>query len=141
MVCRRCPQSRGLQRRPRFLDFGLPRSPHCAVAAYVVSATLDRADWVNSTILRGPIPDEVCALKNQPGKDIVVTGSVTLVHSLLSAGVVDFVRLFVYPVVQGHGRRLFPDGLAADAQLLETKSFESGVVLMSYRLPSTANAG
>ncbi|NMN95401.1 dihydrofolate reductase [Nocardiaceae bacterium YC2-7] len=105
------------------------------VDKYVVSTTLDRADWVNTTIVDGPVVAELGALKERSGKDIVITGSVTLVHSLLPTGLVDVVRLFVFPVVQGHGRRLFPDDVALDAELMETKSFESGVVLLSYRLP------
>ena len=50
-------------------------------------------------------------MKEQPGRDIVVTGSITLCHALIGAGLVDEYRLFVYPFVQGRGRRLFPDGL------------------------------
>jgi dihydrofolate reductase len=65
----------------------------------------------NSTILSGNPADEVRALKEQPGLDIVVTGSITLCHTLIEAGLVDEYRLLVYPVVQGRGRRLFPDGL------------------------------
>jgi dihydrofolate reductase len=49
-------------------------------------------------------------VKEQQGRDIVVTGSITLCHTLINAGLVDEYRLFVYPVVQGRGRRLFPDG-------------------------------
>jgi hypothetical protein len=65
---------------------------------------------------------QVGALKEQPGYDIVVTGSITLCHALIAAGLIDEYRLF--PVVQGRGRRLFPDGFALPAlTLLETKAF------------------
>jgi dihydrofolate reductase len=67
-------------------------------------------------------------LKEQQGLDIVVTGSITLCHTLINAGLVDEYRLFVYPVVQGRGRRLFPDGFELPRLgLLETRSFRNGV--------------
>lgn len=105
------------------------------VDKYVVSTTLERVDWVNSRIIGGSVVPALGSLKDRPGKDIVITGSVTLVHSLLETGIVDVLRLFVFPVVQGHGRRLFPDDLPLGVELVETKSFKSGVVLLTYRLP------
>ena len=63
----------------------------------------------------------------------MLTGSITLGHALLDAGLVDEVRLFTYPVVQGRGRRLFPDGYQLDRlRLLDTRSFASGIVLTTY---------
>jgi dihydrofolate reductase len=103
------------------------------VDKYVVSAGLNRADWANTTILRGPIEPELAALKQAAGRDIVVTGSAGLVRSLLPSGLVDLYRLFIYPVVQGHGRRLFPDGFAQKLRLADAQTFESGVVLLEYR--------
>ncbi len=91
------------------------------------------ADWQNTTILSGPLADEIAALKRQPGKEIVVTGSVTLVQSLGREGLIDAYRLFVYPVVLGHGRRLFPDGIDSKLRLVDTRTFRSGIVLLSYR--------
>ncbi|MEV6275836.1 dihydrofolate reductase family protein [Nocardia sp. NPDC051832] len=102
------------------------------ITKYVVSGTMDDPQWQNSVVLRDL--DAVRALKEQPGKDIVSTGSITLVHDLIAAGLVDEYRLFVYPVVLGRGARLFADGQAApDLRLVETKSFKSGVVLLRYR--------
>ena len=76
---------------------------------------------------------EVRALKEQPGQDIVVTGSITLCHTLIEAGLVDEYRLFVYPVVQGRGRRLFPDGFELPKlRLLEAKAFRSGITYSRY---------
>lgn len=98
----------------------------------VVSKFLEDPDWVNTTVIRDPT--EIADLKAKPGKDIVVTGSTTLVHWLLKANLVDQVRMFVYPIVQGHGQRLFPDDLAADATLVEARSFTSGVALLTHRL-------
>ena len=104
------------------------------VAKYVVSATLDDPRWQHTTVLRGPFQDEIRALKSKPGKDIVTTGSVTLVHALIAAGLVDEYRLFVYPVVLGRGARLFGDGTEVPRlRLLETRPFRSGVVLLRYR--------
>jgi len=100
---------------------------------YVISSSLEAPEWQNTTILRGPLAKEALALKQQPGKDIVATGSITLVRSLVEEGLVDVYRLFVYPVVLGQGRRLFPDGIGADLRLTDTKAFCSGVVLLSYR--------
>jgi dihydrofolate reductase len=77
------------------------------VQKYVVSSTMTDPEWEPTFILSGDPVDEVQALKEQPGKDIVVTGSITLCHTLIEAGLVDEYRFFVYPVVQG---RLFPVG-------------------------------
>jgi dihydrofolate reductase len=106
-----------------------------AVAKYVVSATLAQADlgWDNSTVLRNL--DDVRALKEQPGSDIVTTGSVTLVHSLIAAGLVDEYRLFTYPVLVGEGRQLFAS-TRGELRLFESRAFESGVTLTRYRTPT-----
>lgn len=105
---------------------------------YVVSSTLTDPDWEPTTVLTGDIPAEVAALKQASGKDIVVTGSITLTHALIESGLVDEYRLFVYPVVQGRGRRLFPDGFElAELELLDSRSFEGGVTLLRYRPKQT----
>ncbi|WP_188194115.1 dihydrofolate reductase family protein [Nonomuraea sp. SYSU D8015] len=102
------------------------------VSKYVVSRTMRDPRWKPSTVLAGL--DEIRALKSQTGKDIVTTGSITLVRALIAAGLVDEYRLFVYPVVLGHGEKLFTG--AADVpplHLVETRPFRSGVVLLRYR--------
>jgi dihydrofolate reductase len=105
-----------------------------AVAKYVVSATLRDPGWQPTTVLRGPLGDEIRALKAADGKDIVTTGSITLVRALIAAGLVDEYRLFVYPVVLGHGRRLFAGAHGIPRlQLVETRPFRAGVVLLRYR--------
>jgi len=101
------------------------------VAKYVVSSSLDKAEWQNTTILRGTIGHELAALKAEDGKDIVVTGSASLVHSLIPTGLVDLYRLFVHPVVQGQGVRLF-DKVALPLNQVEARTFRSGVVLLEY---------
>jgi dihydrofolate reductase len=105
------------------------------VQKYVLSSTLTEPEWQNTTVLRGDAADEVRGLKQQPGRDIVVTGSITLCHTLIEAGLVDQYRLFAYPVVQGRGRRLFPDGFALPAlKLIEAKVFRSGIIYSRYSL-------
>jgi dihydrofolate reductase len=106
------------------------------VPKYVVSSTLAEPGWEPTTILRGPLRAEITALKSAPGRDIVATGSITLVHALIAAGLVDEYRLFVYPVVVGNGARLFGgDGAGglAGLRLAEARPFRSGVVLLRYR--------
>lgn len=101
------------------------------VQKYVVSSTLTDPEWEPTTILTGI--EEIAALKEAEGKDIVCTGSIQLTHALIEAGLVDEYRLFVYPVVQGGGRRLFPDGYeTVGLRLLESRAFRSGITLQWY---------
>jgi len=103
------------------------------VRKYVVSATLTDPEWQNSTILTGDPVEQVRVLKQQDGRDIVVTGSIRLTHALIAAGLVDEYRLFVYPAVQGRGRRLFPDGHEIpQLRLVDSKAFRSGITLQRY---------
>jgi dihydrofolate reductase len=104
------------------------------VAKYVVSSTMSDPEWANSTVLTGDPVEQVSELKAQQGKDIVLTGSISLAHTLIAAGLVDEYRLFVYPTVQGRGRRLFPDGTAIGRLRLAEPptSFRSGIMLMKY---------
>jgi dihydrofolate reductase len=104
------------------------------VAKYVVSSTMGDPEWQNSTVLTGDPIQRTSELKSQPGKDIVLTGSISLAHTLIVGGVVDEYRLFVYPAVQGRGRRLFPEGIAIPRlRLVEPpKSFRSGITLLRY---------
>lgn len=100
---------------------------------YVVSTTLPSADaWRNSTIIRENVVAEVQKLKAQPGKNIYVDGSSVLVHTLAQHDLIDEYSLLVYPLVLGGGKRLFPAGLHVNLQLIETKPFPTGVVLMRY---------
>ena len=103
------------------------------VAKYVVSSTLVDPKWQNTTVLGGDLLNEIRRLKSAPGRDIVTTGSITLVHCLVAAGLVDEYRLFVHPVVLGRGRRLFTDADVPDLELVQTRPFRSGVVLLRYR--------
>lgn len=102
-----------------------------SVDKYVVSSTLGEPGWRNSTVLRGDPVEEVRALKEAEGRDIVATGSIQLVHALIAAGLVDEYRLFVFPVVVGSGARLFESG-EQRLSLLESRPFKSGAVLLRY---------
>jgi len=103
------------------------------VCKYVASSTMTQPNWQNTTVLSGDVIDQVRALKGEPGRDIVVTGSITLSHALIEAGLVDQYRLFVYPVVQGRGRRMFPDGVELPRlKLLDAKAFRCGITYTRY---------
>jgi class 3 adenylate cyclase/dihydrofolate reductase len=100
---------------------------------YVVSNTLERADWSNSTILAGDIAAEVRKLKARPGRELVVYGSPDLVDELLRHDLVDEYRLLLYPVILGAGKHLFRDRIDTHHLRLEgTRTFSSGVVLLTY---------
>jgi dihydrofolate reductase len=100
---------------------------------YVVSTTLDKAEW-NATLIKGSVAETVAALKQQPGQDILVFGSGQLLHTLIQHDLVDEYRLMVHPIIVGSGKRLFPEGAAQTVlQLVETKPFSSGVVVLTYQ--------
>ena len=91
--------------------------------------------WQNTTILHGDLHEEVALLKSRPGKDIVATGSITLVHELIRLGLVDEYRLFIYPVVAGQGRRLFENATSMlSLRLGELQRFGNGIALAIYRI-------
>src|SRR6202042_2943865 len=91
---------------------------------YVVSRTLEKADWNNSTILSGDVATEVAALREQDGGDIPVAGS---------AGLVDEYRLMVFPIVLGNGKRLFADVSGTPIlKRVDVKPLESGTVILTY---------
>jgi dihydrofolate reductase len=102
------------------------------VHKYVVSSVMNDPQWQNTTVLSGDPVQQVRTLKEQQGRDIVITGSISLCHTLIDAGLVDEYRLFVYPVVQGRGRRLFPDGFElAKLRLIESRRF-GDIVYLRY---------
>jgi dihydrofolate reductase len=101
---------------------------------YVVSTTLEEAGWNNSTIIKGNIAEDVFKLKQQPGKDVLIFGSGDLVNTLMRHGLIDEYRIMVFPVIVGSGKRLFEDGSETTAlRLVNTKTFGSGVVVLTYR--------
>lgn len=101
---------------------------------YVVSRSLQEAAWQSSTVLNGDLADEVSELKQQPGNDIAVSGSGTLVRSLIQEGLLDELRLLVHPVLVGSGARLFQGGeKQAKLELAESQALKSGVINLTYR--------
>lgn len=99
---------------------------------YVVSQTLKTVDWHNSVLIQGDIIAGIAQLRQEPGPDIVVHGSATLVHTLMQHDLVDRYRLLIYPVVLGEGRRLFREGSAATLRLVSAQAFSSGVTALIY---------
>jgi dihydrofolate reductase len=101
---------------------------------YVVSSTLQSAEWNNSTILGPYEPEAIRAVKDRADGDIYVSGSGTLVRAMLADGLVDELHLFVYPLALGAGQRLFADGgPTAKFALAQTDAYENGVVHLAYR--------
>jgi dihydrofolate reductase len=101
---------------------------------YVVSGTLKSADWQNSTLIpAASAVAEIAELKQRPGKNIGMTGSATLVSSLLREGLLDELHLFVFPVVLGSGKRLFgAPGDNLPLKLIHSATFGTGVVHLIY---------
>lgn len=99
---------------------------------YVVSRTLTKAIWRDTTIIRENVLDSVRALKSQPGKSILTDGSSQLVPVLLANDLVDELHLHVYPLTLGGGKRILPQGLHRAFRLIETKPYPTGVVGLRY---------
>jgi dihydrofolate reductase len=100
----------------------------------VVSTTLGAADWAETRIVGGNVTEEVAKLKQQPGKGIAMMGSPSLTVSLIGMGLVDELRVMVNPIVLGGGRSLFRTlGERLRLELLQTRTFRSGNVLLTYR--------
>lgn len=107
-----------------------------ATPKIVFSKTLDRApwgEWDDAKVVKGSAAEEVTKLKQQPGKDIVVWGSISLAQSLMKEGLIDEYQLVVCPVVLGNGRSLFADNIATlDMKFLEARTHDLGSVLLRY---------
>lgn len=103
-------------------------------AKYVVSGTLTSADWQNTTLIpRDRAAEQITELKRQPGRNIGMTGSGTLVSWLVREGLLDELHLLVFPVVLGHGQRLFAEpGGKVPLKLLDSETYETGVVHLTY---------
>ena len=103
-----------------------------SVRKYVVSTTLDKAEWNNSVLIKDDIVAQINRLKQEDGQDITVHGSGALVQTLIQHDLVDSYRLLIYPVVMGKGQRLFAEGTTATLRLVETRRFSSGVAALIY---------
>jgi dihydrofolate reductase len=103
---------------------------------YVVSTTLEEPlEWSNSTLIKGnEFAEEIGNLKEQEGKDIVISGSGTLVRSLLRDGLLDELKLMIHPIVVGSGKRLFEEGEGqTKLELVDARTFFTGVLYLTYR--------
>ena len=100
---------------------------------YVVSSTLEHPDWNNSTVLKGDVLNEVTKLKHELKGEIVVPASVQLVHTLMEHDLVDELRLKIFPVVLGAGKRLFGETSDKKAmRLVDTQTIEGEIVFFTY---------
>jgi dihydrofolate reductase len=105
-----------------------------ALPKHVVSTTLDRVPWNNSSLLQGDVAGEVAKLKRQPGNELQVHGSATLIRTLMKHDLIDEYRLLIHPVVLGNGNRLFAGGTTPAAlELTGTKTTSRGVVAHIYQ--------
>ena len=101
---------------------------------YVAATTLESPEWQNTTVLEGDVSEAVSRLKREDGETITLNGSATLLRSLLSAGLVDELQLFLHPVVLGSGQRLFDNGEDVGAfKLTECHAYDNGVVSLTYQ--------
>ncbi len=110
-----------------------------SVPKFVVSTTLEKPlEWNNSTLIDGnEFAEEIAELKWQSGKDITILGSAALVRSLLREGLLDELRLMVHPIVLGGGKRLFDGGGdRKPLELVDSRTFKTGVLFLTYRLAS-----
>jgi dihydrofolate reductase len=113
-----------------------------SVRKHVVSRTLGRVDWHNSTLVKGDVVDAIRGLKGQPGNELQVHGSGELIQTLLKHDLVDEFRLWIFPVLLGTGKRLFADGtIPARLKLVETKTSGTGVVLQVLQSAGSPDYG
>lgn len=104
-----------------------------SIPTLVASTTLtEPLEW-NATLIKGDVAKEIAKVKQQPGGDILMYGSATLMQTLLQHGLIDELTIWVHPVVLGHGKRLFPDGAkAAELNLVDAKPLKTGAVILTY---------
>lgn len=99
---------------------------------FVASNTMKQAAWTNTSILSGDVAGAVRELKSERGGDILIYGSAGLVHTLMPHGIIDEVRMMIYPVVLGRGTRLFPEDYASTFELKQIRRLGSGIVHAEY---------
>ncbi len=107
-----------------------------AMPKYIVSSTLTDPEWNNTTVIGGDAVAAVTELKSGDGGPILVAGSCQLVHTLIENDLVDELRLMVFPVILGSGKRVFPDAERAKKstlKLTDAETFSTGVVATTYQ--------
>jgi dihydrofolate reductase len=103
-----------------------------SIPKYVFSSTLTKADWGNSSIVKGDAVAEAARLKQQEGKDLVVYGHGVLGRTLLESQLLDELKLWIHPLFAGHGPVLFREGVKTRLRLVDTKTLRTGVVVVTY---------
>jgi dihydrofolate reductase len=104
---------------------------------YVLSDSMKRADWNNTTIISGDVVPQIKDLKDSTDGDVVVTGSATLVRALLRDGLIDELRVLLHPILVGHGRRLFEGDMTHTLELVNEETLSNGVLNLTYA-PTTS---
>ena len=100
----------------------------------VFSKALSRVEWNNSTLVKEIVPEAITQLKHEPGRDMLIYGSASMMQTLTNLGFIDHSQLFVYSVVLGSGKPLWSDILhQAKLSLVSTKTHPRGVVVLSYQ--------
>lgn len=99
---------------------------------YVVSSTLEKADWENTTVISGDVAANVTELRKEIDGDIQMSGSATTVRWLLANGLLDELNLLVHPIAVGHGQRLFEDTPTHPLKLVRSETFQTGVLNLTY---------
>lgn len=109
---------------------------------YVVSRTLDRVDWHNSTLIKGDVVAEITRLKEADGPELQVHGSSNLLQTLLKHNLIDEMHVWMFPVVIGQGRRLFGEGTnPSDFKLLTSRTATTGVIVATYAQNGSLQTG
>ena len=109
---------------------------------HVASTTLDRVDWNNSTLISGDVAEYVAGIKTEEGPEIQVHGSPGLIQTLLSRDLIDELRLWIFPVVIGTGKRLFGNGtIPAGLKLVDSSLTKTGVTINIYRRAGDVDQG
>jgi dihydrofolate reductase len=113
-----------------------------SVRKHIVSRTLDRVDWNNSTLVKGDVVEAIRRLKSEPGSELQVHGSGDLIQTLLEHQLIDEFRLWIFPVLLGTGKRLFANGtMPARLKLVETQTSSTGVVLQVHQSAGSLEYG
>ena len=100
---------------------------------YVVSSSLDKLEWPGSRLVKGDLAEEIRKLKQEPGQDLLLSGSAQLFNALMQENLIDLYRFMLHPIVLGKGKRLFAEGDAERPLTLSgCKTFKSGIVILEY---------
>lgn len=109
---------------------------------YVVTKTLDKADWQNTSLIKGDAVKEIIKLKQQEGPELQVHGSANLIQTLLKNNLVDEIQIMIFPVIIGKGKRLFEEGIIpSEMKLVDQKATATGTIITKYKPSGEINIG